>query len=97
MVAAMKATIVPALFASLLLGGCASNTLSKDECRSVDWRTIGYEDGVAGRDALRSAAGTAHRARPSTVAAVQSESSDSRRSATCCRCPATSDSRIGLE
>ena len=49
MVAAMKVTMVPALFASLLVGGCASSTLSKDECRSVDWRTIGYEDGVAGR------------------------------------------------
>ena len=23
--------------------------MSKDECRTVDWRTIGYEDGVAGR------------------------------------------------
>lgn len=23
--------------------------MNKDECRTVDWRTIGYEDGVAGR------------------------------------------------
>jgi ribosome modulation factor len=45
----MKVSVVPALFACLLVGGCASNTLSKDECRTVDWRTIGYEDGVAGR------------------------------------------------
>ncbi len=45
----MKATIVPSLFACLLVGACASSTLSKDECRTVDWRTIGYEDGVAGR------------------------------------------------
>lgn len=45
----MKATLVPALLATLLLGGCTSSTLSKDECRTVDWRTIGYEDGVAGR------------------------------------------------
>lgn len=33
---------------TLLLAGCSS-TMSKDECRTVDWRTIGYEDGVAGR------------------------------------------------
>jgi hypothetical protein len=33
---------------SLLLGACASK-MSKDECRTVDWRTVGYEDGVAGQ------------------------------------------------
>jgi len=32
---------------ALALGGCAS--MSKDECLAVDWRTVGYEDGVAGR------------------------------------------------
>jgi ribosome modulation factor len=31
-----------------LLGACSSQ-MSKDECRTVDWRTVGYEDGVAGR------------------------------------------------
>lgn len=31
-----------------LLAGCASS-MSKDECRTVDWRTVGYEDGVAGQ------------------------------------------------
>jgi uncharacterized small protein (DUF1192 family) len=36
------------LLSSLLLAGCSA-TLSKDECRTVDWRTVGYEDGVAGR------------------------------------------------
>ena len=30
----------------LALPGCA--TMSKSECLNVDWRTIGYEDGVAG-------------------------------------------------
>jgi len=30
----------------LVLGGCAS--MSKNECLTVDWRTVGYEDGVAG-------------------------------------------------
>jgi ribosome modulation factor len=33
---------------TLLLAGC-STTMNKDECRTVDWRTIGYEDGVAGQ------------------------------------------------
>ena len=28
------------------LAGCAS--MSKDECLAVDWRTVGYEDGVEG-------------------------------------------------
>ena len=31
---------------ALTLAGCA--TMSEDECRTVDWRTIGYEDGSAG-------------------------------------------------
>jgi hypothetical protein len=35
-----------ALFA-LGLSGCAS--MNKDECLAVDWRTVGYEDGAAGR------------------------------------------------
>jgi hypothetical protein len=33
---------------ALLLSGCASK-MSKEECRLVDWRTVGYEDGVAGQ------------------------------------------------
>jgi Protein of unknown function (DUF2799) len=32
---------------ALSLGGCAS--MSANECRTVDWRTVGYEDGAAGR------------------------------------------------
>jgi len=35
-----------ALVVSLALGGCAS--MSKDECLTADWRTIGFEDGAAG-------------------------------------------------
>jgi hypothetical protein len=31
-----------------LLAGCASK-MSKEECRTVDWRTVGYEDGVSGQ------------------------------------------------
>ena len=30
--------------AVFLLAGCAAK-MSKDECRTVDWRTVGYEDG----------------------------------------------------
>ncbi len=33
--------------ALVVLGGCS--TLSEEECLSGDWRTIGFEDGVAGR------------------------------------------------
>jgi hypothetical protein len=40
----------PAL-AMLTLVGCSHATLTKEECRTVDWRTVGYEDGVAGRPA----------------------------------------------
>lgn len=35
------------IIATALTAGCAS--MSKDECLAVDWRTIGYEDGVEGR------------------------------------------------
>ena len=35
----------------LACGGCA--TMSKDECLTVDWRTVGYEDGAAGYSAER--------------------------------------------
>jgi hypothetical protein len=31
---------------ALTLGACS--TMSESECRTLDWRTIGYEDGVAG-------------------------------------------------
>ena len=44
----MKSAIFAAacLISSLGLSGCAS--MSKQECLSVDWRTVGYEDGAAG-------------------------------------------------
>ncbi len=32
---------------ALLISGCASD-LTKEECQLVDWRTIGYEDGLKG-------------------------------------------------
>ena len=35
------------LSAVTVLASCSA-TMSKEECRAVDWRTIGYEDGVAG-------------------------------------------------
>ncbi len=43
----MRAIAVASICVALYLTGCAS--MSKDECRVVDWRTVGYEDGVAGR------------------------------------------------
>ena len=44
----MKVTTLALACSALLLGACAAK-MSKDECRTVDWRTVGYEDGVAGR------------------------------------------------
>ena len=35
----------------LLISGCA--TMGKDECLTVDWRSIGYEDGARGYSAER--------------------------------------------
>jgi hypothetical protein len=43
-------TRYPGIFFGLLLlaaGGCA--TLNESECRNADWRMIGMEDGIAGR------------------------------------------------
>jgi hypothetical protein len=40
------ASIATLALGALALGGCAS--MGKDECLAVDWRTIGYEDGVRG-------------------------------------------------
>jgi hypothetical protein len=39
------------LLGVLALGGCAS--MNKDECMTVDWRTVGYEDGAAGHSGNR--------------------------------------------
>ena len=44
----MKSKALLVAVVTLLLGACAAK-MSKDECRTVDWRTVGYEDGVAGR------------------------------------------------
>jgi hypothetical protein len=44
----VKLTALLIAACTLLLGACASK-MSKDECRNVDWRTVGYEDGVAGQ------------------------------------------------
>jgi hypothetical protein len=38
---------IPVLLAALLVtGGCA--TMNESECLTVDWQTVGFEDGVAG-------------------------------------------------
>ena len=48
----MKTAALLLAAGSLLLSACSS-TMSKDECRAVDWRTVGYEDGVAGHSGER--------------------------------------------
>ena len=45
-------TCVAGTVAVTLLVGCATG-LGKDECRTADWRTIGYEDGLHGQPADR--------------------------------------------
>lgn len=47
----MNPTNLWPVLAMLMLVGCSHATLTKEECRTVDWRTVGYEDGVAGRPA----------------------------------------------
>ncbi|MFK8032423.1 MAG: DUF2799 domain-containing protein [Gammaproteobacteria bacterium] len=42
----MDCRSIIAFSAMLLLGGCAS--MSADECRTADWRTVGFEDGQNG-------------------------------------------------
>lgn len=46
----MKHALIP-LFALLALSACAS--LSETQCRGGDWRSIGFEDGAAGRQSSR--------------------------------------------
>ena len=41
------------LVAALAMSGCAS--MNRSECAAVDWQTIGYEDGAAGRAGERMA------------------------------------------
>lgn len=43
--------IVAVLAMTAGLNGCA--TLNKEECLTVDWQTVGYEDGAAGRSGDR--------------------------------------------
>ena len=42
----MRSATPGILAIAMLLGGCA--TMSESECLTVDWQTIGFEDGVAG-------------------------------------------------
>lgn len=43
--------IAAALLAMAGLGGCA--TMNRSECQTVDWQTVGYEDGVSGHSGDR--------------------------------------------
>ena len=40
---------MPLIVLMVALGGCAG--MDSDECRTADWRAIGYEDGVQGQSA----------------------------------------------
>ncbi|MGH6918698.1 MAG: DUF2799 domain-containing protein [Geminicoccaceae bacterium] len=40
---------MPLTILLLALGGCAG--MGSDECRTADWRAIGYEDGIQGKSA----------------------------------------------
>jgi hypothetical protein len=45
----MRLTCLPLAFCVVVLAACSSTaTMGQDECSAVDWRTIGYEDGVTG-------------------------------------------------
>jgi len=44
-------TIITLAALALAMAGCAS--MSRNECVTVDWRTVGYEDGVMGRSGDR--------------------------------------------
>lgn len=35
----------------LALGGCAATDMNKAECKTADWRAVGYDDGAKGRSA----------------------------------------------
>ena len=43
--------IITSALLVLFIAGCAS--LNKDECKTADWQTIGYEDGLRGQLNLR--------------------------------------------
>jgi Protein of unknown function (DUF2799) len=45
-IAPLKLKLLASALLVLALGGCAS--MNESECRALDWRTVGYEDGVAG-------------------------------------------------
>ena len=49
----MRATFILLALGVPVMTGCA--TMSKSECNTADWRTIGYEDGSAGYSAERMA------------------------------------------
>jgi hypothetical protein len=49
----MKRLTSALLLACFAASGCVSSQLSKSECLVADWRTVGYEDGAAGRGADR--------------------------------------------
>ena len=51
MLAPIRCRSVLVMLAAIGLAGCAS--ISKEECRAIDWRTVGYEDGATGQGVER--------------------------------------------
>lgn len=41
-------TCAAGVIATAWLAGCATGSMSRDQCVAADWRTIGYEDGLHG-------------------------------------------------
>ncbi len=47
----MRHSCVVAGLVALFLSACSGGGMSRSECEFSDWRAVGYEDGVRGRDA----------------------------------------------
>ena len=45
----MRLTCLLLALCLVTLAACSTANMGQNECKAVDWKTIGYEDGVAGR------------------------------------------------
>ena len=45
----MRLTCLLIALCVVTLAACSTANMGQNECKAVDWKTIGYEDGVAGR------------------------------------------------
>lgn len=44
----MRSIYASSIVFALALGGCAGTSMDKAECKTADWKAIGYEDGAKG-------------------------------------------------